>query len=153
MVGPPAQGLAAVNLANVINGSYPIWSELRFVTTNTTAQGYASNLATWAQQLNTLPGGSQPDFVNANSLNVEHAHFALASYGVVNDAYTASEGPRVCGTSSGSVQAGGDAGGIVHSLQAGADYAVLYYNAHGTGNYGTASCVGITNTASFGTHQ
>jgi hypothetical protein len=44
-------------------------------------------------------------------------------------------------------EAGGDAGGIVVSLQAGSDYAVLH------GNYNTASCTGITDTASFGVHE
>jgi len=135
--------LSNVNLNNIANGSYPIWSELRLVSTTAGGLTAATNLSTWAQSESTTPGGAQPDFITAANLDVIHAHFALA---FVNDAYTASEGPRVCGAS-GPPEAGGDAGGIVTSIQAGADYAVL------KSNYNTASCTGITNAASFGTHQ
>ena len=134
-------GLANVTLQNIANGSYPIWSELRLVTTNSTALTAAQALAGFAQAFSTTPGGAQPDFITAPNLNVVHAHFALP---FVSDHYPASEGPRVCGTGN---EAGGDAGGIVTSLQAGSDYAVL------KSNYNTSSCVGITDTASFGVHQ
>ena len=135
--------LSNVNLNNIANGSYPIWSELRFVTTSSAALTAAQALAGYAQSESTTPGGSQPDFITAPNLNVIHAHFALP---FVSDHYTASGGPRVCGAS-GAPEAGGDAGGIVTSLQAGSDYAVL------KGNYNTSSCTGITDTASFGVHQ
>ena len=135
--------LSNVTLANVANGSYPIWSELRFVSTSSAGLTAAQALAGFAQSFSTTPGGSQPDFITAPNLNVIHAHFALP---FVSDHYTASEGPRVCGASGGP-EAGGDAGGIVTSLQAGSDYAVL------KGNYNTAACTGITDTASFGVHQ
>jgi len=138
--------LANVNLNNVANGSYPIWSELRLVTTNSTATGYASTLAGWAQSESTTPGGLQPDFITAPNLNVIHSHFALPSFGIVNDAFTAAEGSRVCGAS-GKPEGGGDAGGVVTTLQAGSDFAVL------SGNYNTSACTGITNAASFGVHQ
>jgi hypothetical protein len=136
--------LSNVNLNNVANGSYPIWSELRFVSTSSAGLTAAQALAGYAQAESTTPGGAQPDFITAPNLNVIHAHFALP---FVSDAYTASEGPRVCGASSGSIEGGGDAGGIVTTLQAGSDYAVL------KNNYGTPSCVGITDAASFGVHQ
>ena len=143
--------LNTVTLQNVVNGSYPIWSELRFVSLNTTTTGYATTLASYATLYDswtsgcTTTCGSQPDFVPAASLNVERAHFGPLPG--VTDAYTPSQGPRVCGSSSGAIEAGGDAGGIVTTLQAGSDFAVL------KGNYGTSSCVGITNAASFGVHQ
>jgi hypothetical protein len=133
-----------VNLNNINNGAYPIWSELRFVSTSAgglTAAQALQGYATTAVSFGTAT--SQPDFITAANLNVIHAHFALP---YVPDAYTVSQGPRVCGTS-GPNEAGGDAGGIVTSLQAGSDYAVL------KGNYNTASCNGITDAASFGTHQ
>ena len=136
--------LSNVNLNNVANGSYPIWSELRFVSTSSAGLTAAQTLAGYAQAESTTPGGAQPDFITAPNLNVIHAHFALP---FVSDAYPASEGPRVCGASSGSIEGGGDAGGIVTTLQAGSDYAVL------KNNYGTSSCVGITDAASFGVHQ
>jgi len=135
--------LSNVNLNNVANGSYPIWSELRFVSTNSAGLTAATALASYAQAESTTPGGAQPDFITAPNLNVVHAHFALP---FVADHYPASEGPRVCGASGGP-EAGGDAGGIVTSLQAGSDYAVL------KNNYNTSSCVGITDSASFGVHQ
>jgi hypothetical protein len=135
--------LSNVNLNNIANGSYSIWSELRLVSTSSAGLTAAQALAGYAQAESTTPGGSQPDFITAPNLNVAHAHFALP---FVSDHYTASEGPRVCGAS-GSPEAGGDAGGIVTSLQAGSDYAVL------KNNYNTASCTGITDTASFGVHQ
>jgi ABC-type phosphate transport system substrate-binding protein len=136
--------LSNVSLNNVANGSYPIWSELRFVSTSSAGLTAAQTLASYAQSESTTPGGAQPDFITAPNLNVIHAHFALP---FVNDAFPASEGPRVCGAGSGSIEAGGDAGGIVTSLQAGSDYAVA------KSDYGTSSCTGITNAASFGTHQ
>jgi hypothetical protein len=136
--------LANVTLQNVANGSYPIWSELRFISTSSAGLTAAQTLAGYAQAESTTPGGAQPDFITAPNLNVIHAHFALP---FVSDAYPASEGPRVCGSGSGSIEGGGDAGGIVTSLQAGSDYAVL------KNNYGTPSCVGITDAASFGVHQ
>jgi hypothetical protein len=136
--------LSNVNLNNIANGSYGIWSELRFVSVTSAGTTAATTLAGWAQSESTTPGGAQPDFITAPNLLVSRAHFSEA---FVTDAYTASQGPRVCGTSSGAIEAGGDAGGIVTSLQAGADYAVL------KGNYGTSSCTGITNAASFGFKQ
>ena len=141
--------LPNITMPHIFDGTYPIWSEQRFVTTSAAGLTAATTLAGYIGTYNTLSttvgsSGSQPDFVPTASLNVIHAHYGNLPF--VNDAYTASEGSRVCGPS-GAVEAGGDAAGIVHSLQAGADYAVL------KGNYNTSSCVGITNTASFGVHQ
>jgi ABC-type phosphate transport system substrate-binding protein len=139
--------LANVNLNNVSNGSYPIWSELRMVSTDAASLAVAQQISTWAQGFVTTPGGAQPDYVTPGSLFVAHSHFGEVSYGVVNDVGTVtSEGPRVCG-SGGPQENGGDAGGSVHTLQAGSDYAVL------KGNYNAAGCTGITSTASFGVHN
>ena len=138
--------LPNVTLQNVQNGSYPIWSELRFVSTGSAGLAVANSLAGWAQGFSVI-GGNQPDFITAANLNVIHSHFGQVSYGVVNDITSnPSEGPRVCGAS-GPQESGSDAGGLVHTLQAGSDYAVL------KGNYNSSACVGITSTASFGVHQ
>lgn len=137
--------LPSVTLQHIQDGSYPIWSELRFITTASGSLSVAQQLSTWTQgQVTFGSGATQPDFIAASNLNVFHMHFALP-FGT--DAYSfVSDGPRVCGTS-GPAESGGDAGGLVTTIQAGADYAVL------KGNYNTSSCPGITNAASFGTHQ
>jgi hypothetical protein len=143
----PGNGLfSSVTLQNVANGSYPLWAEERFVTTNAVATSFATLLSGWAQPFSTVPGGTLPDFIPATNLHVIHSHFSQVSYGIVNDAFPTSEGPSVCGAG-GPPEAGGDAGGLVHTLQAGSDFAVL------KGNYNTAACTGITNAASFGVHQ
>jgi ABC-type phosphate transport system substrate-binding protein len=140
-------GLANVNLNNIANGSYPIWSEVRFVSITAAAKAVANSLSGWAQSFSTTPGGAQPDFITAPNLNVIHSHFAQNSFGVVHDAFPTSEGGRVCGPLGNQNESGGDAGGSVHTLQAGSDFAVL------GGNYNTPACIGITNAASFGVHN
>ena len=137
--------LPSVTLQNVANGSYPIWSELRFASY---AGGLAAaqQLATWAQsQVSFGAGATQPDMITAPNLNVFHAHFARP-FITFNTGNVASNGPRVCGAGS-NPEDGGDVGGLVMSIQAGADYCVL------KSNYGLAGGVGPTNTASFGVAQ
>jgi ABC-type phosphate transport system substrate-binding protein len=143
--------LPNVSLPNIVNGSYPIWSEQRFVTTNSLALGYAQTLAGWLATYDswtptcTTTCGTQPDFVLTADLNVIHAHFGPLP-GIADYYNLVSEGSRVCGAG-GPPESGGDAGGIVTSLQAGADYAVL------KSNYNTSTCTGITNAAAFGVRQ
>jgi hypothetical protein len=135
--------LPNVTLEHVADGSYPIWSEQRFVTLSSSALTQAQTIAGWAQsQVSFGSGATQPDWITAPNLNVFHQHFNLP---IITD-NTAADGPRVCGPS-GAVEQGGDAGGMVLTLQAGADYAIL------KGNYNTSSCIGPTNTASWGVHQ
>ena len=137
--------LPNVTLAHVADGSYPIWSEQRFVSFAAGA-GPAATLASWAQtQVSFGAGATQPDWITAPKLTVFHAHFA-PSFINFNATNTASDGPRVCGAGS-NPEDGGDVGGLVFSQQAGGDYCVL------KGNYGVAGGVGPTNTASFGTRQ
>jgi hypothetical protein len=143
---PTGAALANVTLSHVADGSYPIWSELRLVSTSAAGLAGAQALAGFAQsQVSFGAGATQPDFITANNLNVFHAHFAPAFVNF-NATNTASDGPRVCGASS-NPEDGGDVGGLVFSLQAGADYCVL------KGNYNAAGGVGPTNTASFGSRQ
>ena len=137
--------LPSVTLTHITDGSYPVWSEIRFVSFAGGLSG-AQQLATWAQsQVSFGAGATQPDFIIAPNLNVFHSHFArpFINFNATN---TASDGPRVCGAGS-DPEDGGDVGGLVMSLQAGADYCVL------KSNYGLAGGVGPTNTASFGVLQ
>jgi ABC-type phosphate transport system substrate-binding protein len=137
--------LPSVTLTHVTDGSYPIWSEIRFVSFAGGASA-ATQLQSWAQtQVSFGAGATQPDFIIAPNLNVFHMHFARPFINF-NSGNVASNGPRVCGTG-GNPEDGGDAGGLVMSLQAGADYCVL------KNNYGIAGGVGPTNTASFGVNQ
>lgn len=137
--------LPSVTLDHVNDGSYPIWSEIRFVSYSAGLSA-AQQLASWAQsQVSFGSGATQPDMITAPKLNVFHMHFARPFINF-NSANVASNGPRVCGAGS-AAEDGGDVGGLVMSLQAGADYCVL------KNNYGAASGVGPTNTASFGVLQ
>jgi hypothetical protein len=142
--------LANVNLSNVANGSYPIWSELRFITTSSAGLAAATTLAGYTQAESTTPGGAQPDFIIAPNLNVFHGHFQPSGFFNFSATNLPSDGPRVCGTGA-SPEDGGDVGGLVFSIQAGGDYCVL------KGNYGAPGSTnnpnGPTNLASFGIHQ
>lgn len=137
--------LPNVTLSHVADGSYPIWSEIRFVAFSGGAAA-AAQLQSWAQtQVSFGPGATAPDFVISPNLHVFHMHFARPFINF-NSGNVASDGPRVCGAGS-NAEDGGDAGGLVMSLQAGADYCVL------KNNYGLSGGVGPTNTASFGVNQ
>ena len=137
--------LPNVTLSHVKDGTYPIWSMLRLVS-YAGGQAAAQTLAAAAQaQVSFGAGATQPDFVPFNQLNVFHAHFAPSGFNF-NSGNVASDGPAVCGPNS-NPEAGGDNGGLVFTLQAGADYCVL------KGNYNAAGGVGPTNTASFGIRQ
>jgi ABC-type phosphate transport system substrate-binding protein len=137
--------LPNVTLTHVVDGSYPIWSEIRFVAF-AAGGAAATQLQSWAQtQVSFGAGATQPDFIIAPNLNTFRAHFARPFINF-NAGNVASDGPRVCGAGSNN-EDGGDVGGIVMSLQAGADYCVL------KNNYGAAGGVGPTNTASFGVTQ
>lgn len=138
--------LTKVTLSHVADGSYPIWSELRLISTSAQGLTAATALAGFAQaQVSFGAGATQPDFITPASLSVIHSHFGRPFINF-NSTNTAFEGPRVCGPSS-PAEDGGDVGGLVFSLQAAADYAVL------KGNYNTSSCLGITSVASFGVLQ
>jgi hypothetical protein len=90
-------------------------------------------------------GATQPDFIPISQLSVFRAHYAQ-SFVNFNAGNVASDGPLVCGSGS-NPEDGSDVGGLVFTLQSGADYCVL------KGNFGAAGGVGPTNTASFGVRQ
>lgn len=134
--------LPNVTLSHVADGSYPIWNEERLISSPSNA-GVAATFASYTRsQLSFGTGATRPDFVPDSQLNVFHMHFAPTGV-TFNATNRASDGPKVCGPGS-APEDGGDAGGLVLGLQAGADYCVLQ------GNYGAATGTGPTNTASFG---
>ena len=143
--------LPNVTLGHIKDGSYPIWSMLRLVTTGGN-ESVAQDLATKAQSRIVFGGvNANPDFVPFNQMTVFRAHYSpvFVNYNATN---TPSAGPSVCGVvgpPSGPAEAGGDAGGLVFSMQAGADYCIL------KGFYGDINNgVGITDKGtSFGVRQ
>lgn len=142
---PQGSNLANVTLSHVADGTYPIWNEERLISyaAGTTA---AATLASYAQaQVSFGAGATHPEFIPDSQLNVFHMHFAPVGIDF-NATDTASDGPKVCGAGS-NPEDGGDVGGLVLSLQAGADFCVLQ------NNYGAAGGIGPTNTASFGVRQ
>jgi hypothetical protein len=142
---PQGAALANVTLSHMADGSYPIWNEERLISSPSSA-GVAATFAAYAQaQLSFGAGAARPDFIPDSQLNVFHMHFAPVGI-TFNGTNTAFDGPRVCGPGS-APEDGGDVGGMVLSLQAGADYCIL------KGVYGDPSGTGPTNTASFGVRQ
>jgi hypothetical protein len=110
--------LANVTLANVANGSYPIWSLLRLVNVGSTASVAVSNLATAAQQF--VPSGtdtSRPDFIAAPSLTVVRSHF-LPPAGVGEPTAAANGHVGLPTSACTTPEAGGDVGGEVFTLAA-----------------------------------
>jgi uncharacterized repeat protein (TIGR03803 family) len=137
--------LPNVTLSHVADGSYPIWNEERLISSPSNA-GVAATFAAYTQaQLSFGAGATRPDFIPDSQLNVFHMHFA--PFGVTfNATNTASDGPKVCGAGS-APEDGGDVGGLVLGLQAGADFCVLQ------DNYGAPNGTGPTDIAPFGVRQ
>jgi len=133
--------LPNVTLSHVADGSYPIWNEERLISSPSSA-GVAATFAAYAQaQLSP----TRPDFIPDSQLRVFHMHFAPVGV-TFNATNTPADGPKICGPGS-NAEDGGDVGGMVLSVQAGADICVLY------GNYGAAGGIGPTNLSSFGVRQ
>ncbi len=133
--------LPSVTLSHVADGSYPIWNEERLISSPSSA-GVAATLAAYTQaQLSP----TRPDFIPDSQLGVFHMHFAPVGV-TFNATNTAADGPKICGPGS-NAEDGGDVGGLVLSVQAGADICVLY------GNYGAPGGIGPTNLSSFGVRQ
>jgi hypothetical protein len=134
--------LGNVSLANVRNGSYPLWSKLRMVTT-LTAPAATNAAAILAGAAQTLVSPSQPDFIPATQLEIVRSHFAppYNSSSVYSANFPSSLGvgtpadgtsAAACAPAHGSVasEAGGDVGGLVLTLQADGDFC------SDSGNYG-----------------
>ncbi len=120
--------LGNVSMSHVKDGSYPIWSLLRMVTsTSTTAcnngvAGTACNvlLGNLAASAQTFVTPAFPDFVIAsgtnNQLLVTRSHFTPPTVVYPGN------GGSPCNGDAGSSEAGGDVGGVVYSIQADNDY-------------------------------
>jgi hypothetical protein len=120
--------LQDVNFAHVKDGSYPIWTMLRFVSYPgtegaTVAVGLASNAEKFLSP-------SQPDFVPLYQLDVVRSHFSPpgVSYPGGKPAGSPANGTGMV------AEAGGDVGGLVLTLQSDGDYNID--NGATTGNVG-----------------
>ncbi|SPE25571.1 conserved exported hypothetical protein [Acidobacteriia bacterium SbA2] len=142
---PQGAALANVTLSHVADGTYPLWNEERLISYAAGAPAAATFAAYTQAQLSFGPGATRPDFIPDAQLNIFHMHFAPVGIDF-NATDTASDGPKVCGAGS-NPEDGGDVGGLVVSIQAGADFCVL------KNNYGAAGGVGPTSTADFGVRQ
>jgi hypothetical protein len=114
--------MANVNLLNVANGTYPIWSMVRLVNAGSTAPAAVTNLANASQ--NFVQSGSstaRPDFVQTSSLSVVHSHVVPpAGAGEPTSAANGHVGlpTSVCTAT----ELGGDVGGTVLTLVADSTY-------------------------------
>ena len=99
----PCPGL--VTFTNILNGSYPIWSTYRVVTSNVVPKGVSAVIAAAQTQAeNTIP-----DFVPISQLTVFRSHYPLSGHAASNGYGTTKE-------------SGGDLGGAVFPVQADLDY-------------------------------
>jgi hypothetical protein len=137
--------LPSVTLAHVADGSYPIWNEERLISSPASASVAATFAAYTQAQLSFGAGATRPDFIPDSQLNVFHMHFAPVDVNF-NATNTPADGPKICGPGS-NAEDGGDVGGMVLSVQAGADICVLH------GNYGAPGGIGPTSQSSFGARQ
>jgi hypothetical protein len=125
--------LGNVSLSHVKDGSYPIWSVLRIVSTT----GVASNVAALIADAQRFLSPSQPDFVPNSQLFIVRSHFAPpgvafpgcpAGYSpaVGDDAVTGGtacpQGSVNNGDAGGTAESGGDVGGMIYSFQSDGDY-------------------------------
>lgn len=113
--------LSNVTFPNVINGTYPIWSVLRLVTTSTTSAAQVTETPLLATAAQNQVSATQPDFAKISALKVVHSHFV--PYGVptsLSGALSANNhgASTVCTTA----ESGGDVGGYLYSLQNDGDY-------------------------------
>jgi hypothetical protein len=116
--------LACVDMHNIANGSYPIYSLLRMVNTDTSISTTVGNLATAAQDFVSFgTTTSRPDFIRPKSMTSIREHFTppLALSGSTYPA-TNTDGDKQFVTitnCSALPEAGGDVGGVVVPLTAG----------------------------------
>jgi hypothetical protein len=115
--------LECVDMHNVANGSYPIYSLLRMINTNTAISATVGNLATAAQDFVSFgTTTSRPDFIRPKSMTSIREHFTppLALSGSTYPA-TNTDGDKQFTTLTNCTalpEAGGDVGGVVVSLSA-----------------------------------
>lgn len=118
----PVSGAAlkCVDMHNVANGTYPIWSLLRMVNTDTTISGTIQSLATSTQKFVSFNSTTaRPDFIVPSQLQVVRSHF-IPPIGT-GEPTTAANGDWQLGSGTSACTAtelGGDVGGIVLTLTA-----------------------------------
>lgn len=115
--------LTDVTLANVQNGTYPIWSLIRFVSIDSTSTAYASALASATQNyVSTGSTTSRPDFITAPNLTVVRSHFIPpAGAGQPTTAANGHVG-NITSSACTATEAGGDVGGVIFTLAADSTY-------------------------------
>lgn len=133
--------LGNVSFSNIKNGSYPIWSKLRIVTTTLNPNNNAAALVAAAQS---FISPSQPDFVPISQLLIVRSHFAPpynssstynASFSSTGGANVPQDGGPGCNVGGANPEAGGDVGGQVWSQQADSDYCADAVSTSGQINY------------------
>jgi len=133
--------LACVDMHNVGNGTYPIWSLLRMVNTNTSISSTVATLASAEQHFvsfNTTT--SRPDFIVPSSMSVVRSHFVPpvptgdsfkyyepASTSIANGDAQLGNGRTACT----SPELGGDVGGVVITLTSDSSWCSTNSNTHG----------------------
>jgi hypothetical protein len=110
--------LSAVTFPHIVDGSYPIWSVQRLVTTSNTSATQTTTASQLAAAAQAQVSSSQPDFVPATTLYVVHSHFVPPGLGTLSGTITAQNNDGTCNHA----EAGGDVGGIVYNQQTESDY-------------------------------
>jgi len=113
-----------VTLANTLSGSYPIFTSIRLVNLGSSPSTAVNNLATAAQ--NFAPGTTRPDFVPIANLKINRSHF-IPPAGTGQPTAASNGSGRACG----SVEAGGDVGGLVVTRAGDFDFCYNYKNTTG----------------------
>ena len=112
--------LACVDMHNIANGSYPVWSLLRLVNSGSTALPVVTQLASAAQLFVSFgTTTARPDFIVPASLTVVRSHFIPPAG--VGEPTAAANGDSKLGngrTACTATEAGGDVGGVVVTLSA-----------------------------------
>jgi hypothetical protein len=118
----------AVSFGTVENGSYPIWSLLRLVTTTSSAATAATTLQS-AVQAYVGEGGyptTRPDFVKLSQMAAVRSHFAPPNVTIGGNLITTlANGDKKLGSGTTyctATEAGGDVGGVVISLTTDSSY-------------------------------
>jgi len=119
----PAQ-IANVSLANTLSGSYPLFSSIRLVNLGSSPSAAVTSLAAAAQ--NFAPGTGRPDFVPIGELKINRSHF-IPPAGSGLPAAASNGSGKACG----SVETGGDVGGLVVTKAGDFDFCYNYRNTTG----------------------
>jgi hypothetical protein len=121
-----SSALADVTLANVANGSYPIWSLLRLVTvtSDTTGTTNAQTLSTATQNFVSFNSTTaRPDFITVPNLTVVRSHFVPTAPPIPPATTPTQPSPAANGhvgfsgrSACTATEVGGDVGGVVIPL-------------------------------------